>query len=73
MSLLGYDYYQDKITDQSGLSRAASLIKAARAESPNSLLIDNVDLLQGNPNVKPVKDNGGGSALYELGRQLPTC
>jgi 2',3'-cyclic-nucleotide 2'-phosphodiesterase/3'-nucleotidase len=62
MNLLSYDYYQDKITDQYGLSRAVSLIKAARAEVPNSLLFDNGDLLQGNPmgdfvaTVKPLKD-----------------
>ncbi|HPW31261.1 MAG TPA: bifunctional metallophosphatase/5'-nucleotidase, partial [Rhodoferax sp.] len=31
MNLLSYDYYQDKATDQYGLSRAVSLIKAARA------------------------------------------
>ena len=62
MNLLSYDYYQDKPTDQYGLSRAVSLIKAARAQAPNSLLIDNGDLLQGNPmgdfvaKVQPLKD-----------------
>lgn len=49
MNLLSYDYYQDKPTDQYGLARAITLIKAARAESANSLLFDNGDLLQGNP------------------------
>ncbi|MEN9539073.1 MAG: hypothetical protein RLZZ126_1308 [Pseudomonadota bacterium] len=49
MNLLSYDYYQDKPTDQFGLARTATLIKAARAEKPNTLLIDNGDLLQGNP------------------------
>jgi len=62
MNLLSYDYYQDKTTDQYGLARAISLIKAARAESPNSLLFDNGDLLQGNPlgdwvaKVKPLQE-----------------
>ncbi len=62
MNLLSYDYYQDKTTDQYGLARTISLIKAARAEAPNSLLFDNGDLLQGNPmgdyvaKVKPLKD-----------------
>jgi 2',3'-cyclic-nucleotide 2'-phosphodiesterase / 3'-nucleotidase len=62
MNLLSYDYYQDKPTDQYGLARTITLIKAARAESPNNLLIDNGDLLQGNPlgdvvaKVKPLKD-----------------
>ena len=49
MNLLSYDYYQDKATDQYGLARTISLIHAARAEAPNSLLFDNGDLLQGNP------------------------
>jgi 2',3'-cyclic-nucleotide 2'-phosphodiesterase/3'-nucleotidase len=49
MHLLDYDYYQDKTTDQYGLARAITLIKAARAEATNSLLLDNGDLLQGNP------------------------
>ena len=62
MNLLSYDYYQDKPTDQYGLDRTVSLIKAARAELPNSLLFDNGDLLQGNPmgdyvaKVQPLKD-----------------
>ena len=62
MNLLSYDYYQDKATDQYGLDRTLSLIKAARAEAPNSMLFDNGDLLQGNPmgdyvaKVKPLKD-----------------
>ena len=38
MNLLSYDYYQDKVTDQYGLARSITLIKAARAEAPNSLL-----------------------------------
>nr|WP_315491291.1 bifunctional 2',3'-cyclic-nucleotide 2'-phosphodiesterase/3'-nucleotidase [uncultured Rhodoferax sp.] len=62
MNLLSYDYYQDKPTDQYGLDRTLSLIKAARAEVPNSMLFDNGDLLQGNPmgdyvaKVKPLKE-----------------
>ena len=49
MNLLNYDYYQDKLTDEYGLAKTVSLIKAARAEAQNSLLFDNGDLLQGNP------------------------
>jgi 2',3'-cyclic-nucleotide 2'-phosphodiesterase/3'-nucleotidase len=49
MNLLGYDYYQDKPTDEYGLERTATLIKAARAEAKNSLLFDNGDLMQGSP------------------------
>ena len=62
MNLLGYDYYQDKSTDQYGLARTITLIKTARAEAPNTLLFDNGDLLQGNPlgdviaKIAPLKD-----------------
>ena len=49
MNLLNYDYYQDRVTDEYGLAKTISLIKAARAEATNSLLFDNGDLLQGNP------------------------
>lgn len=61
MHLLNHDYYQDKVTDEYGLAKTISLIKAARAEAPNSLLFDNGDLLQGNPlgdyvaRVKPLQ------------------
>jgi 2',3'-cyclic-nucleotide 2'-phosphodiesterase / 3'-nucleotidase len=46
---LDHDYYQDKPTEEFGLSRTATLIKSARAEAKNSLLFDNGDLLQGSP------------------------
>jgi 2',3'-cyclic-nucleotide 2'-phosphodiesterase / 3'-nucleotidase len=49
MNLLDHDYYQDKPTEEFGLARTATLIKAARAEAKNSLLFDNGDLLQGSP------------------------
>ncbi|GHF50551.1 bifunctional 2',3'-cyclic-nucleotide 2'-phosphodiesterase/3'-nucleotidase [Seohaeicola zhoushanensis] len=44
-----YDYYADKPVDTVGLSRTASIIKSIRAEATNALLLDNGDLLQGNP------------------------
>ena len=44
-----YDYYADKPVDTVGLARTASIIGEVRAESTNSLLIDNGDFLQGNP------------------------
>jgi 2',3'-cyclic-nucleotide 2'-phosphodiesterase/3'-nucleotidase len=75
MHLLSYDYYQDKSTDQYGLSRTLSLIKAARAEAPNSLLFDNGDLLQGNPlgdyvaKVRPLKD-GDTHPAYKVMNQM---
>ena len=49
MNLVNYDYYQDKETEQFGLAKTATLIKAARAEVKNHLLIDNGDLIQGSP------------------------
>jgi 2',3'-cyclic-nucleotide 2'-phosphodiesterase/3'-nucleotidase len=47
--VMNYDYYRDQEDHSFGLSKTASLIKAARAEVANSLLIDNGDLIQGNP------------------------
>ncbi len=44
-----YDYYQDRPDDRVGLGKAATVIRAARAEAANSLLLDNGDFLQGNP------------------------
>ncbi|WP_428637379.1 metallophosphoesterase, partial [Shewanella sp.] len=49
MHLADYDYYADKQSDKVGLSRVATLIKQARNEVKNSVLVDNGDLLQGNP------------------------
>lgn len=49
MNLLPWDYYQDQPVDDYGLARTATLIKAARAENPNTVLLDNGDLLQGSP------------------------
>lgn len=75
MNLLAYDYYQDKPTDQYGLARTITLIKAARAEATNSVLFDNGDLLQGNPlgdyvaKVKPLKD-GEVHPAYRVMNQL---
>ena len=49
MHVVDYDYFQDRPTVTAGLARTATLIKAARAEVKNSVLVDNGDLLQGNP------------------------
>ncbi|WCN07849.1 bifunctional 2',3'-cyclic-nucleotide 2'-phosphodiesterase/3'-nucleotidase [Marinomonas mediterranea] len=49
MHLMDYDYYSDKQSDAVGLSRVATLIKQARSEAANSVLVDNGDLLQGTP------------------------
>ena len=44
-----YDYYSDKPRDTVGLARTASIINEIRAEASNSMLLDNGDLIQGNP------------------------
>ncbi|OWU70591.1 bifunctional 2',3'-cyclic-nucleotide 2'-phosphodiesterase/3'-nucleotidase [Marinibacterium profundimaris] len=44
-----YDYYADRPVDTVGLARTATLINGIRAESANSILLDNGDFLQGNP------------------------
>ncbi|WP_118133901.1 bifunctional 2',3'-cyclic-nucleotide 2'-phosphodiesterase/3'-nucleotidase [Oceanicella sp. SM1341] len=44
-----YDYYADRPTDTHGLARTAAIIRDIRAESTNSILVDNGDYLQGNP------------------------
>lgn len=47
--LTDFDYYKDKPTDKFGFTRAATLIQQARGEVKNSVLVDNGDLIQGNP------------------------
>ncbi|EKE44684.1 bifunctional 2',3'-cyclic nucleotide 2'-phosphodiesterase/3'-nucleotidase periplasmic precursor protein [Oceaniovalibus guishaninsula JLT2003] len=44
-----YDYYADRPVDDFGLARTAARIAEVRAEATNSLLLDNGDLIQGNP------------------------
>lgn len=47
--LMPYDYAWDQPLDNVGLTRTASLIRAARQEVTDSILIDNGDFLQGSP------------------------
>ncbi len=49
VNVMPYDYYADKPNDTMGLARTATLIDSIRAEAGNSILVDNGDLLQGNP------------------------
>lgn len=49
VNIMPYDYYADKPNDTMGLSRTATFIDQVRAEAGNSMLVDNGDLLQGNP------------------------
>src|SRR3954451_17172725 len=44
-----YDYYADPPNDTMGLVGTAALINSIRSEATNSVLIDNGDLIQGNP------------------------
>ena len=49
VNVFPYDYYADKPNDTMGLARTATIVDSIRAEAANSLLIDNGDVLQGNP------------------------
>lgn len=49
LNLHGYDYFADRPAPEIGLGRLTPHIAQLRAEAPNSLLLDNGDLLQGNP------------------------
>ncbi|WP_032136372.1 bifunctional 2',3'-cyclic-nucleotide 2'-phosphodiesterase/3'-nucleotidase [Kingella negevensis] len=48
-NLTDFNYYKDKAEPQYGITRTATLIHAARAENPNSIYVDNGDLIQGAP------------------------
>lgn len=47
--MMDYDYYADKETAEFGLARTAQLIEKYRSRNPNTILVDNGDLIQGNP------------------------
>ncbi|MDN3608910.1 2',3'-cyclic-nucleotide 2'-phosphodiesterase [Vibrio ostreicida] len=48
-NVMDYDYYKDKPSQKIGLTRTATLVKQARSEVDNSVLVDNGDLIQGSP------------------------
>ncbi|WP_108722164.1 bifunctional 2',3'-cyclic-nucleotide 2'-phosphodiesterase/3'-nucleotidase [Gorillibacterium timonense] len=48
-NLMSYDYYKSAAAPTVGLVRTATLIKESRKEVPNTLLVDNGDLIQGTP------------------------
>ncbi|WP_050616742.1 bifunctional 2',3'-cyclic-nucleotide 2'-phosphodiesterase/3'-nucleotidase [Bacillus testis] len=60
-NLLPYDYYKGEANDKVGLTKTATLVKEARAEVKNTVLVDNGDTIQGTPlgnyfsKIKPVK------------------
>ena len=74
-NVLSYDYYKLQADPAIGLERTATLIKQARAEYPNNLLLDNGDALQGTALadyqalVKPVAC-GDTLAIYKAMNQL---
>ncbi len=49
VAVFPYDYYADAPNDTLGLARTAAIIESIRAEAGNSILIDNGDVIQGNP------------------------
>ncbi len=61
-NLLSFDYYKNEAASKVGLSKTATLVKKARAEVENSVLVDNGDLIQGTPlgtykaKVDPLED-----------------
>ncbi|WP_308638559.1 bifunctional 2',3'-cyclic-nucleotide 2'-phosphodiesterase/3'-nucleotidase [Paenibacillus silvisoli] len=61
-NFMNYDYYKDAPAQNVGIVKTATLVKQARAEAANSLLVDNGDLLQGTPlgtymaKVAPLQD-----------------
>jgi 2',3'-cyclic-nucleotide 2'-phosphodiesterase / 3'-nucleotidase len=46
-NLMPFDYHADQPDEMAGLVRTASLIRAARSEVSNTLLLDNGDMVQG--------------------------
>ena len=57
-NVMDFDYYKDKPTAKTGLVRTATLIKQARVEVANSVLVDNGDLIQGSPMGDYIADRG---------------
>ncbi len=49
VAVFPYDYYADSPNDTLGLARTAALIDQIRSEAGNSILLDNGDVIQGNP------------------------
>lgn len=49
VAVFAYDYFADAPNDTMGLARTASIIESIRAEAGNSILVDNGDIIQGNP------------------------
>jgi 2',3'-cyclic-nucleotide 2'-phosphodiesterase/3'-nucleotidase/5'-nucleotidase len=48
-NVTGWDYFKNAASTTAGLDRTATLVKQARTEQVNNLLLDNGDLIQGTP------------------------
>ncbi|WP_051010693.1 bifunctional 2',3'-cyclic-nucleotide 2'-phosphodiesterase/3'-nucleotidase, partial [Paenibacillus riograndensis] len=48
-NVYGWDYFKNAVSASVGLDRTSTLVKEARTEQPNNLLLDNGDLIQGTP------------------------
>ncbi|STR66027.1 2',3'-cyclic-nucleotide 2'-phosphodiesterase [Klebsiella michiganensis] len=48
-NMMDFDYYKDSATEKFGLVRTATLIEKARQEAKNSVLVDNGDVIPGQP------------------------
>ncbi len=66
MFVMDWDYYHAKPDPTVGLTRLATLIKAARGECANTLLFDNGDFLQGNPLADYVAEQPRTSGTHPL-------
>lgn len=49
VAVFPYDYFSDAPNDTMGLARTASIIEQIRSEAGNAMLMDNGDIIQGNP------------------------
>ncbi|SDH84850.1 2',3'-cyclic-nucleotide 2'-phosphodiesterase / 3'-nucleotidase [Vibrio xiamenensis] len=77
-NVMDYDYYKDKASLKIGLTRAATLVKQAREQVQNSVLVDNGDLIQGSPmgdymaskGIKPGEVHPVYKAMNQLGYEV---
>ncbi|CNJ60072.1 bifunctional 2'%2C3'-cyclic nucleotide 2'-phosphodiesterase/3'-nucleotidase precursor protein [Streptococcus agalactiae] len=62
-NLVNYDYYQDKESQKIGLAKTAVLIEEAKKENPNTVLVDNGDV------ILVLSHSGIGDDRYEEGEE----